>query len=330
VFAAVALLLLAIGIAGILLSGGLGQFSGPPAVSGRAIIPEPRGAVAYDLSNKAERVLLKAPPDGWVGAVDVSKDGKRTVAQLFLPPQGRGIGTSQLVVLEADGSQRILLEPQPGEFLGEPRWSPDGASVYFTRRLTRKPQPGEPQQRVERVSAAGGDRVVLLDNASWPSPTPDGSALALLREDQGRVGLSVLPLGGGAPRELVPPSDISGLLSPAVSPDGRQIAFSMIVPASAASPPADPLAALGHWLVPTALAHGVPYDVYLVPLDGSAAPRRLTNINQDSPFIAWSPDGAHLLLRAEYNMFLADARSGASWQLNENGGYGTIAWAPPG
>ena len=28
-------------------------------------------------------------------------------------------------------------------------------------------------------------------------------------------------------------------------------------------------------------------------------------------------------------MFLTDARSGASWQLNANGGYGNIDWAPP-
>src|SRR5579884_327557 len=330
--------LLLLGLVGLALTGALSDtlrtLRGAPSVTGLALIPEARGAAAYNLANGVQNVLIPAPPDGWVGAVDATRDGRRIVAQVYEPPQEGSIGISSLVVAEGSGGSgtaRVLAKPDKDEFFAEPRWSPDGASVFFTRRLTRKPSPGEPKQRIERLDVTSGKRTVVVDNASAPDPTPDGQTLVFLRDDGQRLALSSAPIlangAAGPVRDLVPSQAFEGMVSPIVSPDGHQIVVGFVdsTPSAAA---ADPLAALGNWLVPSALAHGVPWDLYVLPVDGSSPPKRLTNFRQDSPFPAWSPDGRWLLARAEYNEFLVDAQSGETWTLNQNGGYGGIAWVP--
>jgi hypothetical protein len=321
-------LLLLSGVAGILLTGGFTRFLPAPRVNGIALIPEARGVEAYDLSTGAQREILKANPDGWAGAVDATQDGTRLVVQTYEPSSEGGIGKSRILIVEADGSQRVVAEPLAGEFLAEPRWSADASSIFFTRRLTRRPNPGESKERVERIDVQSGAREVVLENAASPFPTPDGTALVLLRDDQNAQSVSVFPLNGGEPRDLVPSNLAPSVLSPIISPDGRTVAFSMIDGASAAGSEGGLADAVGRWLVPSALAHGVPFDVYLIPFDGSGPAQRLTHVNQDSPFTAWSSDGRWLLVRAEYSQFLADSKSGQTWKLNDNGGYGQIDWAP--
>ncbi len=323
---ALALLLLS-GIVGVWLTGGFSNLTPPPAMSGVLLVPEPRGAVSYNLANGTERMVLAAPTDGWVNAVDATRTGRRFAIQVYEPPAASGVGTSRIVILEADGSQRVAAEPELGEFLADPVWNTDGDEIFFTRRLIRRPNPDESKQRLERVDLTTGQRTVILDNAYSADLVPDGTALVALRETNEGVALSVVPLGGGAPRDLIPSGQLS-IISPRVSPDGRLVAFGMINSSETAAFAGDPLAWLGESLVPSVAAHGIPYDIYLVPVDGSAPPRRLTNFNQDSPFPAWSPDGKWIMIRAEYNQFLSDAASGATWQLNANGGIGTIDWAP--
>jgi Tol biopolymer transport system component len=318
---------LLLGLVGIYLRGdltrGLSQLQGPPSVSGLALLPDASGVVAYDLATKSTIDPIQAPPDGWVGAVDATPDGSRIVAQLYEPSSsGSGQGVSSLVVRGPDGAVRPLARPEQDEFLSEPRWSPDGAAVYLTRRLVRKPNPGEPKQRVERLDVATGARTVILDDASAPSPSPDGASLAVLRDQDNWPVLSVIPAAGGAPRDLIPARRFSGMLSPRFSPDGASIAVGLINQSSASVDGG----LLADLLAPQALAHGVPWDVWLVSLDATPQVRRLSSFNQDSPFPAWSPDGRYILARAEYNTFLIDSRGGQFWQLNDQGGYGNIAW----
>src|SRR5438034_454811 len=80
--------------------------------------------------------------------------------------------------------------------------------------------------------------------------------------------LMVQSLAGGSERQILAPDVFVGLSYPRFSPDGQQLAFLGIGgPAALRLPPAaEPLASLK--LGPaTAMAHGVPWDPWVVRLD---------------------------------------------------------------
>ncbi len=201
-----------------------------------------------------------------------------------------------------------------------PRWAPDGSSVFFLSTRSGSSQ-------IWRLPAAGGEPVQVtdlpLDVGSYRL-SPDGRRLALsvevdpgcadlactkkrMDEDEAskasgqvydqlfvrhwdswaagrRSHLFVLPIDGkGAPLDLskgmdadVPSKPFGGSEEYTFSPDGKSVVFT-----ARAAGREEP------W--------STNFDLYLVPADGSAAPRNLTAANQ-----AWdtqpvfSPDGKTL------------------------------------
>jgi len=74
-------------------------------------------------------------------------------------------------------------------------------------------------------SQARLDRLTDLPGKEWfPSLTPDGHFFVYARKVGDRSRLFLQQVGGGAPLDLLPNS-MEGDSQPAVSPDGRQIAF---------------------------------------------------------------------------------------------------------
>ncbi|MCG8468249.1 MAG: prolyl oligopeptidase family serine peptidase [Gemmatimonadetes bacterium] len=187
--------------------------------------------------------------------------------------------------------------------------SPDGRRVAITG--TGPDGPGiyvTATAPADRSDAMGTEPRLWVRGTS-PSWAPDGSRIAFLRDGDLWVA-AVDELEG---RRLT--SRLDGTRAPAVSPDGERVAFY-----SSES---------GH------------QDIWLVPADGSAAARRLTEaaMSLDDPrFVpTWSPDARHLAYvsnEADYwhdDVWIVDTRTGDRRQLSRSlMAMSSPVWSPDG
>ncbi len=124
--------------------------------------------------------------------------------------RGFGDATAQIVVMNANGSNPRPITSNDNINLG-PAWSPDGTRIAW-----RHFSGGT---GISVMRADGTDPVQILPSATRPNWFPDGSRLAV--ERSGDIW-SVAP-DGSAPVPLT--DDPATDYEPAVSPDGRLIAF---------------------------------------------------------------------------------------------------------
>ncbi len=106
--------------------------------------------------------------------------------------------------------------------------------------------------------------------------------------------------------------------SPAISPDGRWVVFSVTEPSYTEGEQIS--------------------DLWLVPTDGSAEPRRLTNTKGGESGVAWSPDSKRIAFSARREgddvaqIYLLDLSGGGEAQrvTNVSAGAATPLWRPDG
>jgi Tol biopolymer transport system component len=242
------------------------------------------------------------------------------------------VATSQgdLLTVDLSTSQlaTLVARTDSGESLGAPVWWPNGAGLVFQRQDFSVPgvvYPGASStsypSRLETVEPDGSGRRLLIADGRQPGPAPDGSHLAFLRTSPEGVSLHVWSASEAVDQTLIAEGRFSDLAYPRYAPQGDRIAF-----AAPGALPYTGRAILMAALLP-ALAHGVPWDVWLVNVDGSA-PRRLAELGADDGSIAWSPDGSQLFVYGGTGSFLVDAASGAVTPLPYITGYGATAWLP--
>jgi Tol biopolymer transport system component len=178
-----------------------------------------------------------------------------------------------------------------------PAWSPDGRDLAFLRvtpagtQILIVPSTGGPEHVLgelhDPVSVWMADATQIVGSLG-PAWSPDGESLVV--DDGG--ALYLWPLALGARRQLTQPASGSNDFYPAISPDGRSVAFVRQTSHSTA-------------------------DLYLAKLNDpiSTAPRRLTNDKTDIRGIAWAPDGRSIVFSSERQ------GSNALWQVftAENG-----------
>ena len=215
----------------------------------------------------------------------------------------------QAVTLSS-GSERTVT-PTAGRF-DAPSWGPSGAIVYHAggAGVSRLEVDGRPLT---------GDENAFAFRAGWLSLTEiayvsDGKIrrralaggaartiefTATLRVNTPAYTRRVRNLDSRAPRQAL------GLVAPAVSPDGKQVAF----------------AALG--------------NLYLMPVGGT--PRALTNDAALDTDPAWSPDGRYLAWSSDraggtlLDLWLYDTRDGSMRQLTREATSAMApAWSPDG
>jgi hypothetical protein len=314
-------------------------------VSGRLILPRASGLAIVGLPDRTTRTLAIPPSLGVTTGVASSRDGSLMAVPRFWRPPDHKVGGQDILIVSLDGGTPVasLERSQPGEVLGTPGWLADGSLVYERRQLSgsnevvriERAQPGQPGQ-------------VLADNAYWPGVSPDGTLLAMVRF-AGTDRLVVRSLEGGAEQVLVDRPELLSIAFPRFSPDGTWIAF------TAASEPSmlpiggvtrdDRHASRGRpeltdtWRLPllvsaaamlgtpTARAHGVPWDVWVVRPDGSNL-RRVTSFADDDSSVAWSPDGRWLATLSAEAIHVVALEGSESYCVSNEGGYGALEWLP--
>lgn len=199
------------------------------------------------------------------------------------------------------------------EIASDPQISPDGELVAYVRQ-SMDIMTDQPRANIWIVDTDGGAHRPLLsgkDNYTSPRWSPRGDRIAYVSSAEGRgPQLYVRWLDSGQTAMLTNLRKAPGGI--AWSPDGRQIAFSMFVPAEGttlAKPPAKPEGA--EWAAPAKVIDRLYYradgrgyletgntHIFVVPADGGT-PRQLTSgdFNHNGP-LSWSPDGARIAFSA--------------------------------
>lgn len=205
------------------------------------------------------------------------------------------------VKLVAGGDPVRLTSAEATEF--NPAWSPDGSAIAFYRVDTPgrwsvyiTPGIGGSERKVAEFAC---DCEVILSRSAFSgllSWMPDSRHIVATAQDPNRRGLGLLliPTDGDASKWLLQPPGrgSAGDAHPAVSPDGRRLAFIRRV--------ADPI-----------------MDAHVVDLAGTAVvgePRRLTFTDGMMAGVTWTADGQSVVVSSGDNhimrLFRLNLRSG--------------------
>jgi dipeptidyl aminopeptidase/acylaminoacyl peptidase len=202
----------------------------------------------------------------------------------------------------------------------QPVWASDNASIYFVSTRSGSAQVwrialagGEAEQvtrlplDVDAVKVAPGGKALVLSMAVLAGHTPDQTRQLLDEKEKSKASgmlfdhlfvrhwdtwadgtrnhLFVYDLASAAARDLMPAMDVDCPTKPfggaedfTVSPDGATIVFS----------------AKDMGATPSAEAWSTNFDLFAVPFDGSAAPRRITTNPAWDAQPSFSPDGRTL------------------------------------
>jgi dipeptidyl aminopeptidase/acylaminoacyl peptidase len=190
-----------------LFAGGLGDAEQPG--------DEPRLDLT-DLTPHAGRALVE-------GEYDVSPDGS-TVATTWAIRERGGQRYALALIDVVSGELTVVLDDAENEY-DSPSFSPDGQSIALVREARSTPHdPGD--RRVSVYSRADGSlRDLTGDWDHWPGGaltwTPDGSAIVLVADENGRAPVFRLDVANGEFTRLT--ADDFTYSDVQVSPDGRHV-----------------------------------------------------------------------------------------------------------
>ena len=251
---------------------------------------------------------------GRVTDPQVSPDGKTVAFVVTFHNKAENKTNSNIYLVPVDGNAVRQLTAAKGAN-NTPRWMPDGKSLAFisTRdgeaQIWTMPVGGGEAHRVSSISTGVSDLQVSPDG-NWfsfssevypdcPNDESNGKRIQEVEKskvkakifdklpyrvwnswkDGKRSHLLVLPVNGGASKEITPgdydspPIDLGGSWSHDWSPDGSEIAFTRN---------ADP-----------AVAVSTNNDIYVVPVRGGEAKKITDNPGNDSQPL-YSPDGKYV------------------------------------
>jgi Tol biopolymer transport system component/DNA-binding winged helix-turn-helix (wHTH) protein len=175
----------------------------------------------------------------------------------------RASGNIDLWIMNADGTARSQLTIDP--FLDyAPTVTTDGRFIVFVSNRSGA-------FNIWRIEIDGNNPTRLTSGVYdyGPQPTPDGKSVVYVNEDAGKPTLWKVGMEGGSPVQL---TDRHSLV-PAVSPDGKYIAYSHLDPSL-----------------------GGRYRIAIIPIDGGA-PIKLYDYPPglaSQGFMHWMPDGRGL------------------------------------
>lgn len=171
-------------------------------------------------TEKPEAWMIKITPDGKPGSMPFQYTRGGTLGGNWA--KGGKVGyisvvrTENIYIANPDGTEEYQLTEFPA-FNKEPRWSPDGEIAFssdYNQSLNTF--------RIWTVPSMGG-KAKLFTDGEWPDIwSPDGKLMAFV-SNAGSPKISIVPVEGGEPKELVA---IDGINHLDWSPDGKRIVFS--------------------------------------------------------------------------------------------------------
>jgi Tol biopolymer transport system component len=236
-------------------------------------------------------------------------------------------------VINADGTggeQIVFRRPASGVHVEGMAWSADGGSLFVSLMETTFKDGRFLGQtlKLERLDLTTGERQTLVPDAAYPSVSPDGSRVAFVTfasgDDPG--GLWVANADGSDRRLIVPAAGKFVVVThPRFSPDGSTIAFSAATYASSRDQKPDGQPATSALNAKPIAAHGLPQDIWLVPVAGGE-PSRLTNMLEDEPTVAWSLDGKQLAIIATGGLYVTNVPGGEPRKLGLGATLAQLDW----
>jgi Tol biopolymer transport system component len=243
-------------------------------LAGRIVFDDFEDVFAMDVDGSSV-VKVAANPAGSEFDGAWSPDGEWIVYR----DSTRGINDDdEIFVARADGSERRNLTNDPANDWG-PDWSPDGKTIAFNSDRDGGRLRGY-------LVDPDGDNVRAIDVDAWveyPSFSPDGTRITFMGHAGSAYRIYVADLASGAVEQLTDGPGNDGW--PVWSSDGSTIAFTSerddcrYAPSDAEC-----------WRDGPDDEHR---DVWLMDADGSNERRVSPETGQ---FVAWSPDGAYLLV----------------------------------
>lgn len=320
---------------------GLNGSGGAEALQGRIAWPKDGDLWVIDLGSKQQQKITQLGQGAVVTGATWSPDGKRVVyAQFWRRPNERVSGSDLFVVNpDGTGAHPFAERDAPGTVYDGPLWAPSGRVYYTVRRV----QNGREAQTIVRQTEDGTPELVV-ENGYSPAVSPDESSLVYVRTTRAGQALWKKTIGQpGDGCELLSDQVFVALNEARFSPDGTRLALGGSGDANpqpsgcggdnrakpgAAGPGSYPRAIqdLLAWLGPSiAEAHGQPWDIWSVGLDGSGL-TKLADLKEDEPSVAWSPDGTRLAIFGPGALYVVDGRGGQPRKVVDQGGYGGLDW----
>jgi Tol biopolymer transport system component len=148
---------------------------------------------------------------------DWSPNGRRIAFELDTPD------SASVAIMNADGSDMVVLPPAPGGGEGDPSFTPDGNRIVFERFV-----PDTNDDAIWSMTVDGSDRQRLTSGpigATDPNVSPDGRALSFVSSNGVDSGaLFTSRIDGSQQLQLTPFSFDVGVRQD-WAPDGRRLAF---------------------------------------------------------------------------------------------------------
>jgi Tol biopolymer transport system component len=316
-----------------LLGGGSAPAVSAQGPEGSVLAPVGRQAGWLNLEAPRPRFLTHFDPPDYVADVSVAPDSIRAAIVVVHVPPSSGVTYGEIMALDLTTStvSPLVVAQAASESLGAPVWWPDGTRLLFQREdvsvIGTSYAGGATVQypsRIEQVNADGSARTIVVDDGRQPASGADREHLAYVRRSDQGPALVTRSLIDGSERIIIAAGQFGDIASPRYAPGGDRIAF--MAPVGLAPQAGSPLLAGARFAAPLRLAHGTPWDLWVVNADASGSAVRLAALAADDGTLAWSPDGSHVFVYGGTGSFIVDVSTGEVAPLTFVTGYGATSW----